>query len=105
MNGEEKVRTAPDLFPPCDPWNRMHRLSDGETNPTRYGRASGSRRLLRYKLVLGTRLSPLTSNSIRIGTDVHVRTGGERGSLQSAHVEIGSVSGICGISGLKKKYS
>ena len=31
-----------------------------------------------------------------------VRTGGECGSLQSVHVEIGSASGIAGISGLKK---
>ena len=34
------------------------------------------------------------------GTDV--RRGGERGSLRSVHVETGSVSGIPGISGLKK---
>ena len=39
-------------------------------------------------------------HAVNPGTDV--RTGGERGSLQSAHVEIGSVSGIRGISGLKK---
>ena len=39
----------------------MHRRSGGETNPTRCGRAPGSRGLLRYRLGLGGALSQVTS--------------------------------------------
>eukprot|EP01043_Picozoa_sp_COSAG02_P000338 COSAG02_NODE_6_length_64796_cov_76.792865_21_plen_255_part_00 len=40
----------------------MHRRSGGETNPTRCGRAPGSRGLLRYRLGLGGALSQVTSH-------------------------------------------
>eukprot|EP01043_Picozoa_sp_COSAG02_P005361 COSAG02_NODE_144_length_34086_cov_65.390944_36_plen_77_part_00 len=63
MNGAKKVSAADILFPPCDPSNRIHRLSGGETNPTVYGRTFGSRGLLRYRPCLGGALSQVTSHS------------------------------------------